>query len=169
MGFKLVGCCLLLLAGGYLSTVLTQTERRRVRVLDGFLSLLCYIKGQIDCYAMPIQDILMGVDRSVLAACRGFSEDEATRVSRAVAPVTDVSALIQESRGYLETESERLLMAFSSELGGTFREEQVKRCEYYLEALGNERNKLAEALPARIRTGGVLCVCGVLGLLVLLW
>ena len=169
MSVRLVGCILLILAGGYLAVTLSRAERRRIRVLDGFLSLLCYIKGQIDCYAMPVQEILARVDRSVLAACRGFSEEEACRLAHAIAPVDSVPDLVRESKGYLESESERLLMSFSAELGSTFREEQVKRCEYYMEALEEERSKLADAMPSRIRVNSVLCVCGALGLLILLW
>ena len=169
MGIRLVGCVLLLLAGGYVTVVLTHSERRRMRVLDGFLSLLCYVKGQIDCYAMPIREILDRADPAVMAACRGFSEDEAESRPHVLLPAESMSSLVRESRDYLEPECERLLVSFSDELGGTFREEQVKRCEYYLEALGNERAKLADAIPVRIRVNNVLCVCGMLGLLVLLW
>ena len=158
-----------MLAGGYLMVSLGRSERRRVRALDGFLALLCYIKGQIDCYAMPVQEILERVDGSVLAACRGFSEKEAACLPYAMAPAESVSELIRESRAHLEPESERLLTAFSAELGGTFREEQVKRCEYYMEVLGAERAKLADTVPMRIRVHNVLCACGTLGLLVLLW
>ena len=77
--------------------------------------------------------------------------------------------MIRGSRLYLEPETERLLTAFSSELGHTFREEQVARCDHYLEALGEERRRLAEALPGRIRMNSVLCLCCVMGVAVLLW
>ena len=86
--------------------------------------------------------------------------------------VYDVPALpdmIKESRAYLEPESERLLTAFSSELGHTFREEQVMRCEHYIEALEEERRRLSEAVPTRVRMNGILCMCCVLGMVVLLW
>ena len=169
MIYKALGSLLLLMVGGYLSLSVSRYQRRRLFVLDAYLSLIYHIKGQIDCYAMPVHEILARVDRSVLAACRGFSEEEARRLAHAIAPVDSVPELIRESKGYLESESERLLMAFSAELGSTFREEQVKRCEYYMEALEEERSRLADAIPARIRVNSVLCVCGTLGLLILLW
>ena len=56
--YKLLGTLILLGAGGYVSLAMNRFERRRLSVLDGYLSLIQYIKGQIDCYAMPLTDIL---------------------------------------------------------------------------------------------------------------
>ena len=59
---KLVGSLILLFAGGYVSVAITRFERRRLRVLDGYISLIYYIKGQIDCYAMPLPAIMASAD-----------------------------------------------------------------------------------------------------------
>ena len=69
---KLVGSLILLFAGGYVSVAITRFERRRLRVLDGYISLIYYIKGQIDCYAMPLPAIMASADPAVLAACLGL-------------------------------------------------------------------------------------------------
>ena len=65
--YKLLGSLVLLFAGGYVSIAITRFERRRLRVLDGYISLIYYIKGQIDCYAMPLSDIMASADPTVLA------------------------------------------------------------------------------------------------------
>ena len=94
------------------------------------------------------------------------------RLPREATVVVDVPALpdlIRDSRVYLEPETERLLTAFSAELGRTYREEQVARCEHYIEMLGEERTRLVETVPGRIRTNSVLCLCCILGVAVLLW
>ena len=135
MVYKIIGSLLLAGAGGYLAMMLSRYERRRLLVLDGYLSLIRCIKGQIDCFSMPLEDILAGIDPSVLSACRG----------------------------------ERLLSSFAGELGRTHRAEQVSRCDYYLSALGEERRRLADALPGRLRTGSTLCITCALAMAVLLW
>ena len=171
MIYKLLGSLLLLGAGGYVSLAVHRFERRRLSVLDGYISLISYIKGQIDCYAMPITDILARADPALIAACLGL--DAPLSPHRAIPPdraeIHPLPTLIRESRLYLEPESERLLATFTGELGAVFRAEQVARCDYYLEALTRQRSKLAEALPARLRVGSTLCMCCAVAAAILLW
>ncbi len=168
MIYKLIGSLVILLAGGYISVQISHYERRRLRVLDGYISLVYYIKGQIECFARPLREILSEVDPLILADCLGLDRLGETR------PLTDggarfLHALVDESRLYLAPESERLLVSFSAELGRTYRAEQVARCDHYIAALGEERRRLGESLQARIRLGSVLCLCMAAGLAVLLW
>ena len=165
---KLAGCVVLLLAGGYVSVSLTRFEHRRLRVLDGYIALIRYIKGQIDCYAMPLSDIFSRMDPAILSACLGLEP----RVP--IPPLSQGGAhplpdMVQRSRLYLEPETERLLRDFTGELGTAYRAQQVMRCEHYLLALSEERKKLNDTLPARLRTGSILSLCCALGAAVLLW
>ncbi len=169
--WKLTGGILLFFAGGYLSVSVTRFERRRLSVLDAYLSLLYYIKGQIDCYAMPLGDILAGCDPTLLSACLGLdSPDEARAyLPRLLAAERPLLALVQESRVYLEAESERLLCAFAQELGRTHRTDQVARCAHYIGLVTEERRRLLESLPTRMRVGATLCLCAAAGVAVILW
>lgn len=167
MVYKIIGSLLLAGAGGYLAMMLSRFERRRLLVLDGYLSLIRCIKGQIDCFSMPLEDILAGIDPSVLSACRG--EDAPDERYPSPRSVPSLPRLLDDSRSYLGRESERLLSSFAGELGRTHRAEQVSRCDYYLSALGEERRRLADALPGRLRTGSTLCITCALAMAVLLW
>lgn len=160
MLYKWLGTAFLLLAGGYLSFFFVGMERKRQMVLDGYISLLRFIKGQIDCYAMPIEDIMSAADPQVLQDCMG---------GQGISPYLPLSDMVTQSHVYLEPESERLLHTFISELGQTYRAEQVMRCEYYIQALCEERHRLAENAPMRMRTSCVLCLCVTLGMVILLW
>lgn len=162
MIYKIIGCVILFIAGGYVSLSVVRFERRRLRVLDGYISLIYYIKGQIDCYALPIMDILQRADPSLIAACLGLEGDT-------LPSVTPLPLMVEESRLYLEPESERLLSTFTGELGSTQRSEQVARCDYYIEALTEERKRLRDTLPARLRVTGVLCMCCATLAAILLW
>ena len=168
MLLKIIGSGILILAGGYVSLAIVAFERRRLRVLDGYISLIYYIKGQIDCYALPLTDILARVDPSILLACLGF-DTETSRLSANPVKPCDLTAMVKQSRLYLHPESERLLTTMTGELGTTYRTEQVRRCEYYLSALTEERRKLYETLPGRLRTTCTLCLCCAVGTAVLLW
>ncbi len=168
--YKWLGTAFLLLAGGYLSVFFNRMERKRLMVLDGYISLIRYIKGQIDCFAMPVEDIMATADPLLLSACMGEGN---AHVGYGTQPDMRVwlalPEMIGESHVYLEPESERLLKLFACELGQTYRAEQVMRCDYYIQALGEERRKLADTAPLRVRMNSVLCFCCVMGVAVLLW
>ena len=168
MILKIIGSGILLLAGGYISLAIAAFERRRLWVLDGYISLIYYIKGQIDCYALPMTDILAQADPVVLAACLGVDTGEPLPPLSFEEPA-NLTTMIQKSRLYLRPESERLLTTMTGELGTTYRAEQVRRCEYYLSALTEERRKLYDTLPTRLRTICTLCLCCAVGTAVLLW
>lgn len=166
MLYKLLGAGLILLVGGYASLAMNRMERRRLEVLDAYISLLRYIKGQINCYAMPVREILAAADPSLLWVCLG---EGFRRLPTEEPSVQSLSDMIGAARLYMEPETERLLNNFSSELGHTFRAEQVTRCDDYIQALGEERRKLAEAAPMRVRVNSALSLCTALGLVILLW
>jgi len=120
---------------------------------------------------VPIEEILRRADPALVAVCLGESRRrwEGEPLAGRVGWEQPLPSLIRESRAYLEPEVERLLQAFSGELGHTSRTEQVTRCTYYIEALTEERGRLCEVLPARARTSGALCLCTALAMAILLW
>ena len=169
MIYKILGSILLLAAGGYVSLAVSRFERRRLGVLDGYISLIYYIKGQIDCYAMPLADILARADPTLIASCLGLERGRPPEDLPTFGDTAPLPALLQESRLYLAPESERLLTAFTGELGSTHRAEQVARCDYYIQALTDERRKLYDTLPSRLRTASTLSLCCAVCLAILLW
>lgn len=171
MTYKLVGCIFLLLAGLWGAVSMRRFEYRRLRVLDGYLALLAYVKGQISCFATPLPDILAGADPRILAACLGLDAGRRETPPPLSLPTEEpiLPHLLRESHPYLEEETERLLSAFTGEVGKTFRAEQIARCDYYLEALTEERRRLFRSLPARLRLGTALPLCLSLGAMVILW
>ena len=152
---KLIGSFILAVTGVILAVSVCRFEQKKLRVTDSFISLLFHIKGQIDCYSLPLCDIMRNLP-SDLELCfkdseRGFED------------------LLEHSKIYLDTESYRLLQRFYAEFGSTYREEQLKRCDYYIQALGEERRKLSETAPIRVRMNSILCLCCALGVAVVLW
>ena len=157
MTLKLLGGLILLCAGGQTAWNLRTYEKRRVSVLDGWLDLLFYIRTSIDCYLTPVEDIFAEADPTLLRACMGDGT------------VKSPTDLLSCSLPYLDEEAKRLLESFSREIGNCYREEQVKRCDYYLSALRAIREKKTAELPARLRVRSALCLCSAVGLAILLW
>ena len=157
MWIKVIGSILLALSGAFSAASICRYHRRRLDTLDGFISLIYYIKGQVDCYARPIGDILHSLPPEILRDCncrRGADSLE---------------ELINESKIYLDREALRLLTSFSTEFGSIFREEQTRRCDYYAEGLKEQRGLIASDLSGTIRSGCAVCIGISLCLVILLW
>ena len=157
LGYKLLGAALIFFCGGLASFITTQKEKKKLSVLDAWLELLLHMRGQIDCYLTPQDSLLRGAPEQALRACMGKGYQD-----------TPLS-LLARSAPYLDAESHRLLSSFIKELGNCYREEQLRRCDYYLQALRATREKIASALPARIKLCSTLCICTSIGTAILLW
>ena len=127
---KLLGALLILSVGVFSALVSVQYEKKRLTVVDGWIDLILYIRGQIDCYLLPIGDILSGGDRALFEACMSPSNAadliastiyEATRPSTVVvtqpavvtpAPVvvTPAPVVVQQPvvTGHYETRTENV-------------------------------------------------------------
>lgn len=137
--FKWLGVGVILCCGIFSGLFFAAFERRRLEQAEGFLSLLRLIRLQIDCFSMPVSRILSQCDKSVLAACG------------AAAPQSDFKALVRDTKLYLSEEMCRLLTDFAGRLGGSYREEQLRCCEYYLARLAPYCDTLRAELPKRER------------------
>lgn len=154
---KLLGALLILAVGGVAAISTARYEKKRLSVLDGWIDLIVYIRSQIDCFLTPLDEILQNGDRTLLDAC--MSPEGAA----------DLDAILRASSLYLDGEVKRLLEGFVRETGSTFREEQLKRCDYYVTALRTQRERIAAELPARRRLSTALCLCTAIGTAILLW
>ena len=142
--FRWLGAGVILLCGIFAGLFFAAYERRRVQQAEGFLSLLRVIRIEIDCFSMPVSRILAECDRDILIAC-GVSG-----VPR------DFKALLAATRLYLSEEICRLLADFAGRLGGSYREEQLRCCEYYLARLAPYCDTLRANLPKHERMALIL-------------
>lgn len=157
IGAKALGALLILAVGAITAQAGAMREREKLTVLDAWLGLLLYVRGQIDCYLLPLDEIFRGADVELLRAASAGREAETWE------------GLLRASLPHLGKESARLLTALMRELGSSYREEQLRRCDYYLSALEKERDRLAAALPARQKLCVASCLCTALGTAILLW
>ncbi len=152
---KLFGALLVLLAAFTSGAECSRTEKKRLALLDAWIELIFFIRSQIDCYLSPVESLLEGADLSAFP--------------QALPESPTLSSLFLSSQALLDKEAERLLDAFVREIGGIYREEQLKRCDHYTEALSRLREKQAAELSGRVRAARALSLCIALGLIILLW
>ncbi|MBQ9802266.1 MAG: hypothetical protein IJW51_04270 [Clostridia bacterium] len=137
--FKWLGIGLILLCGIFAGVCFAAFERRRVAQAEGFLALLRLIRLQIDCFSMPVGHILAACDKEVLSACG------------ATAVPADLGTMLATTRLYLSEDICRLLREFASRLGGSYREEELRCCDYYLARLAPYCDVLRADLARRER------------------
>ena len=154
---KFLGALLILSVGFFAAFLSVQYEKKRLTVVDGWIDLILYIRGQIDCYLMPLDEILSGGDRALFEACMSPSN------------AADLPAILNASGIYLDGDGKRLVESFVREIGSGYREEQLKRCDFFIASLRSQREKIAAALPLRVRRCATLCICIALATAILLW
>ena len=157
MIFKLAGTAIVAISSILVAVSHRRFLEKKLCTLDGFISLIMYIKGQVDCYALPLYEILIGIPPEILCNCN------------CPEGVESLDELISESKIYLDDESFRLLEAFCVEFGSVFRTEQLRRCDFYTESLVEQRKSLANDVIKSGRVGSTLSICTSIGLLILLW
>ncbi len=136
--FSAIGALLLLGAGIALGGIFGGFERRRCRQAEGFLALLRHIRLQIDCFSLPVSRILSGCDGKILADCGVESVS-----------LSDFRALLESTRLYVPEEVCRLLWEFGERLGNSYREDQLRCCDYVIERLTPVCDRLRAELPKR--------------------
>lgn len=156
--FKILGSVMVLCSGAGAAFFSVRYEGARLRTLDAWIDLILFIRGQIDCYLMPLDEILRKADTAL---------PEGSPFGHAGAQSLD--ALLHQSKIYLSTDTHRLLSSFVREIGSSYREDQLKQCDYYIQALRSQRQEVASQLPSRIKLSATLCLCLALGTAILLW
>lgn len=154
---KLLGVLLILGAGGFAASLFVGFEKRKIAVLAGWSDLIFYIRSQVDCYLLPLPQIMERADRALLEAC----------LCRQQHP--DLTTIYHTSQMYLDAEAKRLLSSFVREFGYGGREELLRRSDYYIAALGQLRAKRMEELSAKSRVIFAVCMGAAVLLSILLW
>lgn len=149
---RLIGGFLLIATGCIVSVSIYRFQKKKLFVLDAFISLLLHIKGQIDCFSLPLCEILARMPDELCELGDG-----------------DFLDIVEQNKIYLDRECYRLLCCFGVEFGGLYKEEQLRRCDYYVNALTEQRRLVFDDWQARARVGGALCICSVIGILIILW
>ena len=156
MFLKLVGASVLLISGAAFSYSLRQSASEMLSQCDAWCSMLRYIKLQVDCFALPISQILSRCDKSLLYSC-GYQYDDVPK---------DLCELIDGVSWY-DSGTLSVVEGFTSEFGKGYREEQLRSCEYYCAQLESHRERLAREIPSKKRLYTTLCLSSAIALVIL--
>ena len=144
---RLVGFLVLIGSSVIYSYVLTQNTKKRLAQLEDILSLIRYIKINIESFMTPISKILISFDR-YSSSSREFTE---TAQKHGLQYAADHCTL------ELGENALRILKDFSQRIGSGYKEDEIRLCEFAYNSLfeiyGQEKeeaktkNKMVKTLP----------------------
>ena len=155
--YKAVGVLLVFFSGFFIAGRMNKRAENELRLTDSWISLMRYIKGQVECFGMPLENILSKCDIRLLREL-GYKKEKAPK---------DFSELIVEC-DMPDEESMGLIFEYAKEFGKFYRDEQLKRCNYYISALEEKRKRESEKLPQKKRLNATLWIAGSLAVGILL-
>lgn len=157
MIYKMAGALILSLSGILCAAFLNRRAEARLREISGWIALLRFCKLQVECFSLPMGEILARSNRETLASCGYVGE---------IAPKS-FEDLFRASVLH-DAEAEGIVRGFCEEFGRGYREEQMRGCDYYLSQLEARREVLAKKLPAQKKMNATLSVCAALAVVLLL-
>ncbi len=153
--YKLIGAVLIALSGGLTAYRLNRKASDAFHRAAALCRFLGYVKNEIECFALPISQILSRADRELLDRC-GYVGKNAPQ---------SLFELCQNIR-WADGETKILMERFCSEFGRCYKDEQVQRCAYFLSGLEERKRTLERELPSRKKLNSTLCLSGSLALLI---
>lgn len=161
--YKIIGSTSIFLSAMIFSIQSQQFEKAKIKQAEAFITLIKFIKKQIDCFCLPIYEIISKADHTVLKNC-GFKYFDIKNM-----PLDSSFEWILNNCGfYIDSEAIELIKKFSSELGKSYREDQLKSCNYYASELIEYKNRLISDLPQKRKLRTALCICSSLSFILLM-
>lgn len=147
--YKAIGAGCILGSALTLYFEMQRYQTKRIEQLEAFLSLVEYIKNQIECYLLPIDEILLSCDESLLIKC-GAEQDAKFR---------DLYELVCAIKIFGDEDAELMIASFSKDFGTQYRREQIKSCDLFCDGLRAEIEKLKDKNIKERKVRLALCLC----------
>ena len=142
--FKALGCALILGSGIFAGNLLNRADTVKLSQLEAIISLLKFIRLQIDYYCVPVKEIFARAEPALLKACGVDQMPESfcdLLDSISPTPAGDIMSV---------------LISFSNELGGSYREEQLRSCDYHINRLEELHSAISKETEKRKKLNRVL-------------
>ena len=150
--FKILGSTSILIAAAIFCLEAKKYESKKLRQAEGFISLLKHVKKQIECFSKPINDIIMECRPKMILDCgidiKLINGDQERNL---------LSALLKSCDFYIDTEAKETLERFADDFGRSYREDQLRSCDYYISELEKYKEKIRGEIPREQRIR--LCLC----------
>ena len=156
--FKIIGALFIALGGGAVYYLLYRREHTALRRAASWESLATFIASQVECFALPIGQILSAAERGVLEGC-GYTGEGTPADLREM-----IGGSVIEDRVTREA-----AVRFCGEFGREYASGQAARCRYYAAAFEERKGRISAELPSKKRLYSTLCIAAGLAALIIFW
>ena len=148
-----------LLGGGsiVISAILFYFEsqsynKKFLKQLSAYISLIEFIKNQVGSYLMPIDEIIKHCDDNIIKECIMNDKTDMSHID-------NLNDIINLACYYIDKETLDIIYRFANDFGLKYRSEQLVSCELYIDELREIFNKKKENYEKEKRVRFVLCIC----------
>lgn len=154
---RVIGAATVVVSGIYAAYLFNSETKQKIKQAESFISLVRFLRSQIECFALPISHALARCPQEILNGC-GYDDVEAPSSAKQLMTGCFISD------NYVRRSMER----FFSEAGRGYREEQLNICDYAISLLEERRASMVSQLPMRIKVNSALSIAGAAAVVVLL-
>lgn len=145
--YKLFGMCLMALCGALCGFFMNQSAMAKCEQADNLIRFIRYVRNQVECFGMPSFEILSGCERELLEGC-GFYNCPCD---------LGLEALVCECEIY-DPVCEKIVREFLCGFGKSYRDEQLRECDYSLSLLQSRKEEMFSELPKKKKINATLCI-----------
>lgn len=156
--FKAIGGVSVVISAIIFYLEIQRYEKTKIDQLDAYISLIEYIKNQIQCYMLPIDRILYSCDKKILNRC---GMQEGTRIK-------NIEDILLNSNIYLDEECTDEIIRFSKGFGTSYKSEQINSCNICRDQLIRYREASKEKNKKDQKVNLSLCLCASLSIILFL-
>ena len=135
---------------------LNRSAEQKLLQIEAFLRLLSFLHLQVECFSLPVGEILGRSDPQILLGC-GWHRDKVP---------SSLSELLGGIR-ILDVQSQRILCELADSFGRGYREEEVRLCESAERQLRERAELLRRGIEGKKKTNLTLCVAGATAFVIL--
>ena len=130
---KLIGGVMIVASSMSTASYIASREKKKIEEIEGLISLIRHIRNQIDCFSMPMGNILSSCTDILLKL----------GVSEKISSLSELASKLEVTC----TECERIINDFSSSIGKGYREREIKICDKAIGELEHIKEQLVSAYP----------------------
>ncbi|MBR7033534.1 MAG: hypothetical protein IKI03_07900 [Clostridia bacterium] len=134
------GASLVLACSLAVTVSVVSDKRKRIRHTEAVLDLISHVRSNIELFLTPVSGIFSDFRNDDLEAC-GFS---------AVLRDSGIEEAVRKGAASLSVETEEVLTFFSSSLGKSYKEDQLRLCDYCGEKIKAELEREREELKRNV-------------------
>ncbi len=155
---KLLGSTMLIFSGFSVYFEIQKSENRKIKQINAYISLIEYIKKQIECFLLPIDSILCSCDEHIIRECIGSDSDE----------IESLDELFAATSFCIDAEAVAHISSFVRDFGSYYREGQIRACEICRDELSKISRTMCENTAKNKRVILTLCLCASLSVILML-